>query len=115
MSHKRNHVQIIAEIQTLLDELSDTLGKGALPAKVNPIKPPVFKGASGGIRLLISEGFFKQPKTLPQVSDRLRQEGFTYTKQVTSVALLRLVRDRTMVRLPAGGEGKETWIYAERK
>lgn len=116
MKHKRNPSEIIRDMQSLLNELSVSVNGSTLPSTRRDVSKPVtFSGPSGGIRLLLREGFFKEPKTLPDVCARLRQEGFNYSNQVVSVALLRLVRDRTMVRIPASGEGKEKWVYAERK
>jgi len=118
MKGKRETSEIIRAMQNLLTELSSRLGVSANSAALTPVsstKAASFSGPSGGIRLLLEEGFFKEPKTLPQVYERLRQEGFNYRRQVVSVALLRLVRDRTMVRIPTSGEGKEKWTYAERK
>ncbi|MEK7601354.1 MAG: hypothetical protein AAB480_02380 [Patescibacteria group bacterium] len=119
MKSKQNPREIIRQIQSLLGELSGVLGhemtSTASSKGTASQKPVVFSGPSGGIRLLLSEGFFKQPKTLPEVYARVRQEGFNYRQQAVAVALLRLVRDRTMVRLPSDGEGKERWAYSERK
>lgn len=116
MKHKRKPVEIIRDMQSLLNELSAAVDGDTLSSARGAVsKQATFSGPSGGIRLLLREGFFKEPKTLPDVCTRLRQEGFNYRTQVVSVALLRLVRDRTMVRIPASGDGKEKWVYAERK
>ena len=116
---KTNHkspAQLIAQINVLLAELEASLG--AAPSKSAPITSTTterFTGASGGIKLLLKEGFFATPKTLVEVIKRLSQEGFNYTATVVSVALLRQVRSRSLVRLPSTGAGKEKWAYAIRK
>lgn len=115
MKNKRKPAEIIHDIKSLLDELASTYGVEISTSTKTESKPATFSGPSGGIRLLLREGFLKEPKTLPAVCERLRQEGFNYSKQVVSVALLRLVRDRTIVRIPSSGKGKEKWVYAERK
>ena len=112
----RNPVDIISQIQGLLSDLSISLGS-------TPPNTPVlstrqtenFSGPSGGIRLLVREEFFVTPKTRVEVVERLRQEGFNYPPSVISVALLRQVRSRELVRLPSSGKGKEKWAFAERK
>lgn len=118
-SKQRNVSEIILEIRHLLDELASISEGRVLPIRqqvysnsVNKKKP---SGPSGGIKLLLSEGFFDEPKTLPEVVARLRQDGFNYVVQVISTALVRMVRAREMVRLPANGAGKEKWVYAARK
>jgi hypothetical protein len=118
MKKKRIPTEIIQEINSLLSELANSLGGEIVRSASSPLsikKTSTFSGPSGGIKLLLGENFFKEPKTLPEVCARLRQEGFNYSRQAVSVALLRLVRDRTMVRIPATGDGKEKWVYAERK
>jgi len=117
MKTKRKSAEIIYDMQSLLNELSVSINIKTPIHKKNEAlsSPATFSGPSGGIRLLLREGFCKEPKTLTDICAQLRQEGFNYSNQVISVALLRLVRDRTMVRIPATGEGKKKWIYAERK
>lgn len=114
---RRSPQEIISQINALLQELA-SLPVSAQP-KVSNSAPATteekFTGPSGGIKLLLKEGFFAAPKTQPEVLVRLRQEGYNYTASVVAVALLRMVRARVMVRLPFPGEGKEKWSYAERK
>lgn len=49
-----------------------------------------FTGATGGTRLLISRGFFKQAKTAPAVKSELEKRGYVYRIQVVQTALNRL-------------------------
>jgi len=110
----RTPKEIINEIKMLLEQLSFSIGKEANTAK--ELRPVKKSGPSGGIRMLIASNFFREPKTLPEIVKYLYQEGFHYSRQVISVALLRLVRNRTLIRREAeSSQGKEKWIYAERK
>jgi hypothetical protein len=52
-------------------------------------KPSHFKGATGGIRLLISKNFFGQKKPLAAVRAALTQNGCHYSLQAVDVALRR--------------------------
>ncbi len=114
MNKKRNWVQIIKEIKILLDELS--IMHGSSQRKSSLINVEKYSGPSGGVRLLIKEGFFNKPQNLPGIVNCLHQEGFNYSRQVISTALLRLVRSRFILRrLNGNKKGKEKWIYAERK
>lgn len=113
--------QIILEINRLLAELSSAVG-AKKKTKSNSIglqdrnSTRLHVGPSGGLKMLITENFFREPKSLPETVRRLHQEGFNYSRQVISVALLRLVRSRVLSRREAEGrQGKEKWVYAERK
>jgi len=114
----RNIEEIVAEMRRLLDEL---LIKVPLQAKRGGIGADTgssrrYSGPSGGIKLLLQEGFFKDPKAVPEVVAKLREQGFNYPRSTIAVALLRMVRDRTLVRIKAEKpKGKEKWVYAERK
>ena len=113
---RRKPSEIIAQIHSLLDELA-TLSGGRVAVQEKRVeeKSEKFTGPSGGIKLLLKEGFFAEPKTLTEVVSRLHQDGFKYVTQVISTALVRLVRARMLVRLPSTGPGKEQWVYTERK
>ena len=113
-------MEVIKDINILLEELvsspkSDSIKtpQDKLPKKQSDTD---YSGPSGGLRLLIDVGFFKDSKSLPEVIDRLHQEGFKYPLAPIAVALLRLVRKRVLVRLPSKNQnGKKIWVYVERK
>jgi len=114
---------ILAEIEVLLNELSLEIGREATKPnyqehhqEVSGTTKESYFGATGGIRFLISENFFKEPKSLVEVVNRLHQEGFTYRREVISTALLRFVRSRELTRLPSlRKNAKEKWNYVERR
>jgi|SRR3989344_8422238 len=115
----RDPVEIIRDINILLGELA--VSRGSTPMK-GPHKHPRkqddgdYSGPSGGLKLLINEGFFRDSKPLPEVIAQLHQEGFKYPLPPIAVALLRLVRKRVLVRLPSKNQsGKKVWAYVERK
>ena len=117
----RNSQEIIKEINALLQELLATpskRGRSKQESSNNKASKSQesYSGPSGGLRLLIKEGFFKAPKMLSEVTNRLHQDGFRYPTKTISVYLLRLVRSRVLVRLPAKNRKKnEMWAYSERK
>ena len=121
MEDKQKQLARIAEqmrdMASELEHLAGPTGKSRRGATVlhTPIREEKFSGPSGGIKLLLKEGFFAQPRRLFDVMARLKQDGFNYRLQVVSTALIRLTRARVLVRLPADGPGKEKWAYAERK
>lgn len=129
MKHKqkndpnRTAADIVREIKGLLDQLvsitpssGHTVSRRIATSAHDVVSRKGYSGPLGGIRLLLEEGFFKERKTVAEVAKRLHQEGFNYRRQVVSVTLLRLVRNRTLVRLESENPvGKEKWVYAERK
>ncbi|MDD4902146.1 MAG: hypothetical protein PHE24_03340 [Patescibacteria group bacterium] len=70
-------------------------------------------GATGGLRVLIDEGYFDTPKQLPEIIERLKQEGRHYSNATISMGLLNLVRERVLTRFRDKGDKK--WKYVIRK
>ena len=115
MAKNRKAIQIIGEIHQLLDELTRHISSDAL-SRHGLMRKDRYSGASGGIKMLFEEGFFKETKWLPEVITKLKQEGFNYPHNTVSMALLRSVRQRFLVRLIAEGrKSKEKWVYVIRK
>ena|SRR3989344_1610280 len=50
--------------------------------KKDTIKPSNknYKGLAGGIRLLIANGFFNEPKSVKEVMTEMKREGYHYTQ-----------------------------------
>lgn len=71
------------------------------------------KGATGGLRYLIEDGFFENPKVLTEVRERLKQEGRHYPNPTISMGLLGLVRERELTRIQE--DGKKIWKYVIRR
>jgi len=75
-------------------------------------KPSDFSGATGGVRFLISKGFFKKKKALAEIRTALSEHGYLYSAQAVHEALKRLtVKSGPLVSLQEGGRK----VYAERK
>lgn len=70
-------------------------------------------GAIGGLRILVDEGYFDSPKQLPEIIERLKQEGRHYSNATISMGLLNLVRERVLTRFRDKGDKK--WKYVIRK
>ena len=72
----------------------------------------IFKGPSGGIQLLLSKGFFKQPRTAATVKDEITKHGYFYRRQVVQTALNRLTnRDGPLAGFKKDGKK----VYVVRK
>lgn len=73
----------------------------------------IFSGLTGGIRLLLSEGFFKIEKTQGEIFAELKRQGYHYPATSLPMILLRsFIQKRVITRYP-GNDGK--WRYIERK
>jgi hypothetical protein len=71
-----------------------------------------FKGATGGVRLLVSTGYFKSARRFGEIITSLEAKGYLYSKQAFQEALNRLAKSGgPLVTLRKDG-GK---VYAERK
>jgi hypothetical protein len=101
----------LEEIIRRLERLEKVVfGKGQKPSR----KPAAssFSGATGGIRSLLSKGFFKKKQGLPEVRAGLSKSGYHYSRQAVNGALNNLARtDGPLVSLQEGGRK----VYVERK
>jgi len=63
-----------------------------------------YDGLSGGIRLLIHNGFFKKPKELKEIFAELKRENYHYSKASISKILARdfVKKAKTLTRIKEG-------------
>jgi hypothetical protein len=71
-----------------------------------------FKGLTGGLRLLIRDGFFKEGKSQGEILSELQRQGYHYPKSSLPPVLIGMVQKRYLTRL-RGPDGN--WRYTERK
>jgi hypothetical protein len=85
-------------------------GDGRKPAKKKSDKG--FKGATGGVRFLISKGIFRKKQGLAEVRKALSGNGYHYSKQAVHGALNTLAsKGGPLVTLQESGRK----VYVERK
>jgi len=72
-----------------------------------------FSGMMGGIRFLISENFFTTPRSLKEITEKLKENGYHYDRSVVqkTVAGYFMKRDKILTRFK---EGKH-WKYVIKK
>lgn len=77
------------------------------PAKVS------YTGLAGGLRMLIDNGFFSEPKTIDEIIAELNREGYYNTHAgVSSTLSMTFVKSqKTLTRLKKGSK----WAYVKRK
>jgi hypothetical protein len=78
-------------------------GNAARRSTGNPI--------SSNIEAWIKEGFFKSPRTLHAVHDRLHEHGVIVRQTSVSGPLLRAVQQSRMKRQKVMEDGKQVWAY----
>ena len=71
-----------------------------------------FKGATGGIRLLISKGFFNQKRTFGEITGELGKNGYHYSLQAIQTPLNNLSKSGGLL-VSLKNNGKK--VYAKRK
>ncbi len=105
---EKDYTEIVRRIERLEKAVfADTAKPTAKKAESN-----THKGATGGIRLLIEEGFFNHKRHFGDVCSAASERGYHYSKQAFQEALKRLsMKDRTLVAL----EEKGKKVYAIRK
>jgi len=115
---KKNPKELVENIIALVSELAELAGG---ETETRPARTPRShrdtrkdtSGATGGLRVLVDEGYFDSPKQLPEIIERLKQEGRHYLNATISMGLLNLVRERVLTRFRDKGDKK--WKYVVRK
>lgn len=74
--------------------------------------PKDFKGATGGLRFLISKGFFDQKRVFSQIEMELEKRGYHYSKQAIQTPLNNLSKKGGPL---VGFKMKGKKAYAKRK
>ncbi len=105
--------QKLRTIQTLaaecLVQLNDIPTKTS--AKASSVKS-VYSGLTGGVHLLVEEGFFSTKKSLSTVREALDQKGYVYSRQAVHEALKSASRPGGLLVVIKDGKFR---LYAERK
>jgi len=71
-----------------------------------------FKGATGGLRFLVSKGFFDRKRTFGEINEALASHGYHYSKQAVQTPLNTFSKAGSL--LVSFREGRRK-VYAKRK
>ena len=100
------------EIVRRIERLEKTVFADSAKPVVKKTGPSKHKGATGGIRFLIEEGFFNQKRHFGDVCNAASARGYHYSKQAFQEALTRLsTKKKVLVAL----EEKGRKVYAIRR
>lgn len=106
-----NQEKINKQIFTRLERLERAAFDGA-KQKPKVAKPHGFKGATGGIRFLVSRGFFDNRRSFAEIREGLESHGYHYSNQAVQTPLNNLSKSGgPLVGLKKSGKK----IYAKRK
>ena len=99
------------DFENRLKKVEAILFKDDVPQK--NVIPKDYKGLAGGIRFLISNKFFEQPKSVQAIINELKREGYHYTQAGVASTLSETFTKSQKV-LNRIKEGK-VWKYVLRK
>src|SRR4051794_3441743 len=88
MAKRSPHTDLVARIEALERAVFGTNAKPIAKAKATA--PDDFKGATGGLRLLISKSFFVRRRKFSEIESELNRQGYHYSKQTIQTPLNRL-------------------------
>ncbi|MCF8478316.1 MAG: hypothetical protein K9G60_14910 [Pseudolabrys sp.] len=104
--------EIIARIEALENVVFGKAVKGTKPTKRTSSPGDQFKGSTGGLRLLISKGFFDSRRKFSEIEAELNKQGYHYSKQAIQTPLNRLSNQSgPLIGLKQGGHK----VYVKRK
>jgi hypothetical protein len=89
------------------------LEKAIFVEKIKPKEKQEFKGLSGGIQLLISKGCVDTPKSVREIQDELKKEGYHYSFE--SITKLLSVDFMAKRKILTRVREDNVWKYAVRK
>jgi len=104
----------IKELESRIQKLEKVVFKTFTAGKKTSKKSDKsYDGLTGGITLLINNGFFKKPVLVTEVQDELQREGYFYSIQATDTLLRRnMVKSKKILtRIQIDG----IWQYVIRK
>jgi hypothetical protein len=106
-----NTAALLSELQSRVEKLERAMfGKGA--KKPAAARSSDFQGATGGLRFLVSDGFFDRKRAFGEIKEALAQHNYHYSKQAVQTPLNALSKPGSLlVSFREGGRK----VYANRK
>lgn len=106
-----NKDKIISGLVTRIEKLEKAVFGGVKPKPQFSGKKD-FKGATGGLRLLISKGFFDRKRSFGEIKEALASHDYHYSNQAVQTPLNNLSKaGGLLVSFKEGGKK----VYAKRK
>lgn len=104
--------QELEELRSRVEKLENAVFAKSKDQKRGSAQQTKFSGPTGGVRLLISKGYFRSKRRFADITAELKAQGYLYSRQAFQESLTRLARPGApLVTIKEGG----TKVYAERK
>ncbi len=111
MSKEKTIEDLVARLEKLEAAVFGQAGQKK-KTKVESAKSQDFNGATGGLRLLVSKGFFDRKRSFSEIETELVKQGYHYSKQAVQTPLNRLSKTGGSL---VGFKEKGKKVYAKRK
>jgi len=108
-----NEIEKVRKIVQDHEKRISELEKALLVEKVKPKGKQEFKGLSGGIEYLTSKGFLNTPKSVKEIQEELKKEGYHYRYE--SVSKLLSVNFMAKRKILTRIKENNVWKYVVRK
>ena len=102
--------EIISRLERLEHAVFGSRRKAASKAPTDTKK---YKGATGGIRLLVDKGFFDKKRSFGEIRKALEGKGYHFTKQAVQTPLKTFSFSRGKILVALTEKGRK--LYAKRK
>lgn len=103
--------QIISRLEKLERAVFAQVKTKSGKFKVDPKKK--YKGATGGIRLLVDNGFLDKKRSFSEICKALEDKDYHYTKQAVQTPLNNLSSSKGKILVALTEKGRK--LYAKRK
>jgi hypothetical protein len=119
LDEQKEILKLLKDLDKRITKIEQLLLEGSLEkppilkSKPVAVKSESYEGLSGGIQLLIDNNFFSKPKSMREVFEELKREGYFYSLQSVDTTLRKVfVMNRKKVARIMDGK---IWKYAIRK
>lgn len=104
-------IKTLKDLQFRVERLEDAIFAKRQKSS-SKVEGSEFKGATGGLRLLVSKGFFDRKRTFREINEALASHDYHYSKQAVQTPLNNLSKSGgILVSFRQGGKK----VYAKRK
>ena len=102
----------LKDLQSRIKKLEEAVLPGTRKRTSDKADAGNFKGATGGLRLLATKGYFDRKRTFGEINEALASHGYHYSKQAVQTPLNKLSKPGSLlVSFREGGRK----VYAKRK
>jgi len=103
----------VPAFQTILHKLLHDLDIGKMSDQTKKSATSTdASGTTSRITSLVDEGFFTEPRSLPEIQQGLADRGWHYPQQSLGTPLTRLVRKKAFRRIKTQEGSKKLWKYS---